>query len=91
MQVNELNNNLHIYYLINVRNLNPIMIVIYVGLGPTNVDANGHVIVENDVNLAYFEPLSLWPHPWPPNLALFMWLILILNLQQCEKECLNFY
>ena len=53
------------YYLINVRNLNLIMIIIYVDLGPTNVDANGHVIVENDVNLAYFEPLSLWPHPWP--------------------------
>ena len=33
--------------------------IIYVDLGPTNVDANGHVIVENDVNLAYFDHLSL--------------------------------
>ena len=62
------------YYLINVRNLNLIMIIIYVDLGPTNVDANGHVIVENDVNLAYFEPLSLWPHPWPQTwLSLCGW------------------
>ena len=49
----------------NFRDLIRIMIIIYVDLGPTNVDANGHVIVENDVNCAYFEPLSLWPHPWP--------------------------